>query len=209
MFVTTLLKAFCVWCDQSFFGNAIRNSKWLFPFVEIFHLLALGILGGTILLINMRALGIRFRNDHVSDVAKQVEPWMIFSLIVMLASGFLLFSSEAMRMYFNLAFRFKMACLLMALAFTFTLYRKIMTAEQAQVSPRKLKLAALLSIMLWSGVALAGRAIGYTREVRTSSSFAAQGIMTYGVSLHGVLRPMPAQNPVEGTLGDRRIKTAD
>jgi hypothetical protein len=208
MFLATFLKAFCTWCDQSFFGNAIRNSKWLFPFVEIVHLLALGILGGAILLINMRALGLRFRNDRVSDIAKQIEPWIIFSLIVMLASGFFLFSSEAMRMYFNLAFRFKMACLLLALVFTFTLYRKVMIAEQTQVSPRKLKLAALLSITLWSGVALAGRAIGYTREVRTTD-LSTQGIMTHRASLRDVVRSMQAQSPIEGTLGDRRIKTAD
>jgi len=123
MFLTAFLKGFCEWCDQSFFGSAIRNSKWLFPFVEIFHLLALGMLGGTVLLINLRALGLRFRSDPVSEIARQVEPWMIASLAIMLASGFLLFSSEATRMYFNLAFRFKMACLLLAIVFTFTLYR--------------------------------------------------------------------------------------
>lgn len=196
MLLATLLKTFCLWCDQSTFGNAIRNSKWLFPFVEIFHLLALGTFGGTILLINLRALGLRFRNDRVSDIASQAEPWMIFSLVVMLASGFLLFSSEAMRMYFNLAFRFKMVCLLAALVFTFTLYRKLMTAEQAQISTRKLKLAALLSITLWSGVALAGRAIGYTREVRTTK-LSAQGIMTHRASLSDVVRVVQAQNPIE------------
>jgi hypothetical protein len=167
MLLTTLLKAFCLWCDQSIFGNAIRNSRWLFPFVEIFHLLALGVLGGTILLVNMRALGLRFRNDRVSDIARQVVPWMIASLVVMVTSGFLLFSSEALRMYFNLAFRFKMAFLLLAVVFTFTIYRKLMTSDQSGISASKIKLAALLSITLWSGVALAGRAIGYTREVRT------------------------------------------
>ena len=156
MFLTAFLKGFCEWCDQSFFGSAIRNSKWLFPFVEIFHLLALGMLGGTVLLINLRALGLRFRSDPVSEIARQVEPWMIASLAIMLASGFLLFSSEATRMYFNLAFRFK------------------------------LKLAALLSLVLWSGVALAGRAIGYTRQVETKALSEMIDVVPHGIALNGV-----------------------
>jgi uncharacterized protein DUF6644 len=167
--LATFLKAFCGWCDNSFFGSAVRNSRWLFPFVEIFHLLALGVLGGTVLLINLRALGLRFRRDPVSQLARELQPWMIGSLGVMLASGFLLFSSEAMRMYFNLAFRFKMAFLLVAILFTFTLYRKMTLSQETRVSQLRLKLMALLSLVLWSGVALGGRAIGYTRQVQTQA----------------------------------------
>jgi hypothetical protein len=169
MFFAVLLKAFCAWCDNSFFGSAVRNSRWLFPFVEIFHLLALGVLGGTILLVNLRAFGLRFRSDPIRELAKELQPWMIGSLAVMLASGFLLFSSEALRMYFNLAFRLKMTFLILAILFTFTLYRRATFSDETRVSQLRLKLVALLSIVLWSGVALGGRAIGYTRQVRTET----------------------------------------
>src|SRR5216684_490167 len=90
--VWALLMAFCQWCDNSFFGHGVRNSVWLFPFVEIFHLLALGVLGGTILTVNLRLLGIRFRDEPVAELAREVQPWMIRSLAVMLVSGFFLFS---------------------------------------------------------------------------------------------------------------------
>ena len=56
-----LLLLFCQWADNSFFGHAVRNSSWLFPFVEIFHLLALGVLGGTVLVVDLRLLGVRFQ----------------------------------------------------------------------------------------------------------------------------------------------------
>ena len=88
-------------------------------------------------------------------------------------------------MYFNLAFRFKMACLLLAIVFTFTLYRKITMSEESR-APVKLKLAALLSLVLWSGVALAGRAIGYTRQVETKALSEMIDVVPHGIALNGV-----------------------
>ena len=54
MWFRTHLLSFCQWCNNSFFGHGIRDSVWLFPFVEIFHLIGLGVLGGTILVLNLR-----------------------------------------------------------------------------------------------------------------------------------------------------------
>jgi hypothetical protein len=156
-----LLMSFCQWCSNSFFGHGIRNSVWLFPCIEIIHLLALGVLGGTILIVNLRLLGFRFRNEPVSALAREVQPWMVGGLVVMLVSGFFLFSSEAEKMYGNFAFRAKMASLLLAVIFTFTAYRRVTMADENQVSPVWHKLAALVSLVLWAGVGLAGRAIGY------------------------------------------------
>ena len=103
-----LILAFCMWCNESFFGHTIRDSVWLFPFVEIFHLLALGVLGGCMLVLNMRLVGIGFRTDSVSDLARDLRPWIIGSIAVMLVSGFLLFSTEAVKMYGNWGFQVKM-----------------------------------------------------------------------------------------------------
>lgn len=158
---------FCQWCNSSFFGHGIRNSRWLFPFVEIFHLIGLGVLGGTILVLNLRLLGLGFRSDRTSDLAKDCRPWMIGGLAVMLISGFLLFSTEAVKMYGNWAFRWKMIFLLSAILFTFTIYRKVVTSDESQVPRVSRMLVALLSLLLWAGVGLGGRAIGY---VTTSAS---------------------------------------
>jgi hypothetical protein len=153
--------AFCTWCSNSFFGHGVRDSVWLFPSIEIVHLLALGVLGGTVLIINLRLLGIRFRNERVSELARELQPWMIGSLVTMLVSGFFLFSSEAEKLYGNWAFRAKMASLALAILFTFSLYRKVTLSEERQDSPVWDKVAALVSILLWAAVGLAGRAIGY------------------------------------------------
>jgi hypothetical protein len=159
--LSALAQAFCVWCSNSFFGHGVRNSVWLFPVIEIIHLLALGVLGGTVLIINLRLLGFRFRDEPVADLAKELQPWMIRSLAIMLVSGFFLFSSEAEKLYGNSAFRAKMVSLALAILFTFTLYRKVTLSEEKQLPPMWNKVAALLSLVLWAGVGLAGRAIGY------------------------------------------------
>jgi hypothetical protein len=161
MTLAKILLSFCQWASQSWFGHGIRDSVWLFPAVEICHLLALGLLGGTILILNLRLLGLRFRKEGVAKLAKEVRPWMLGSLGVMLFSGFFLFSSEAVKMYGNGAFRFKIVALALAVAFTFTVHRKVTMSDEGAVSPLRRILVALVSLALWAGVGLAGRAIGY------------------------------------------------
>ena len=159
---------FCQWCNNSFWGHGIRNSVWLFPFVEIFHLIALGMLGGTILALNLRLLGLGFRSDRTEDLAKEFRPWMLGSLIVMLVSGFLLFSTEAVKMYGNWAFRGKMIFLLAAILFTFTIHSKITKEDESRIGRGPRILVALISIVLWAGVGLGGRAIGYVTTPTSS-----------------------------------------
>jgi hypothetical protein len=159
--ITDFLMSFCTWLDNSLVGHGVRDSVWLFPFVEIFHLIGLSILGGTCLIINFRMLGLIFRNQSVAELAKDLYKWMVVGLVTLLISGFLLFSSESVKMYGNWAFRAKMSALLLAILFTFTVYRKTILSETCEGSPVNGKLLALVSIVLWSAVGLAGRAIGY------------------------------------------------
>lgn len=161
MWLKTLILSFCKWCNSSPWGHGIRDSVWLFPFVEIFHLLALGVLGGTILILNLRLLGFRFQSEPVSELAEDVRPWMLGSLAVMLVSGFLLFCTEAVKMYGSPAFRFKMIFLVLALVFTFTIHRKLVTSDDARFSRLSRALVAVVSLILWACVGLGGRAIGY------------------------------------------------
>jgi len=163
--ISHFLMSFCNWADFSFFGAGVRNSAWLFPCIEIFHLLALGILGGTVLLVNVRLLGLRFTQEPVAELAKDVEPWMYLSLGLVLVSGFFLFSSESLKMYDNPAFRIKMVALMLAVLFSFTLHRKVTRLDASHLAAAWPKWAAVISLVLWSAVGLAGRAIGYVPQL--------------------------------------------
>jgi hypothetical protein len=149
------------WADHSMVGEAIRGSKWLFPFIEAFHLVALALLGGAVLIVDMRLLGWGLRNQPVSRLGRNIQPWMIGSLIVMLGSGFLLFLSEPMKLYSNLPFQIKITFLVLAVIYTFTLRRQLVQSDADRARPIQTKVAAVVSVTLWSVVGLMGRGIGF------------------------------------------------
>lgn len=158
--IQSALLSFCQWSNATWFGHRIRDSVWLFPAVEIVHLLGLGVLGGAVLLLNLRLLGLIAKDESASALARQLRPWMLGSLAVMLVTGYLLFSTEAVKMYHNRGFHAKMLFLLLAVVFTFVVQAKIITDDKAH-TPLLRKATALLSLLLWLGVGLGGRAIGY------------------------------------------------
>jgi hypothetical protein len=154
-----MVLAFFKWAEASAIGKGISGSVYLFPVVEAVHLLALAVIGGAVLIVDLRLAGFGLKSHPTSRVARDAEPWLIGSLAVMLISGFLLMCSEAMRCYYNGAFWLKMYSLFLAIIFTFTIRRSV--AFRDSVRPMTAKLVAFLSVLLWSGVGLGGRGIGF------------------------------------------------
>ena len=148
------------WCEQTPVGDAIRKSLWLFPVIETFHLLGLAVIGGAVLMVDLRLFGLGLRGQPVARVAKDAEPWLIGSLAVMLPTGFLLFLSESIKCYYSDAFWVKMTSLLLAIVFTFTVRRKVAMAEETGRLSRFF--VALVSLTLWCGVGAGGRWIGFS-----------------------------------------------
>src|SRR5580704_3310292 len=98
------LLPFFEFCEHSAIGETIRTSSWLFPVIESFHLLGLVVIGGCVLVVDMRLLGLGLRRQPVAQLALDAQPWLMGSLAVMLTSGILLFTSEATKCYYHPAF---------------------------------------------------------------------------------------------------------
>jgi hypothetical protein len=156
------LLPFFQWCENSAVGETIRSSRWLFPVIESFHLLGLAVIGGAVLVVDLRLFGFGFRRQPVVQLARDAQRWLIGSLMVMLATGTLLFTSEAIKCYYHPAFWVKMTSLSLAIVFTFTVRRSVTMADETRVRPLWSKLVALVSIVLWSGVGIGGRWIGFS-----------------------------------------------
>ena len=156
------LLAFFQWCEQSSIGETIRRSAWLFPLIEAIHLLGLGFIGGAVLVVDLRLLGLGLRRQSVAQLARDAQPWLIGSLILMIITGGLLFLSEAIKCYYHEAFWFKMTSLFLAIVFTFTVQRKVTQADEARISAAWSKAVAVVSVLLWSGVGIGGRWIGFS-----------------------------------------------
>jgi len=149
------------WSDGTWVAAAIRNSRWLFPFIETIHLLALALLLGTIVIMSLRLFGLVMPHQIVSQLARELSPWTLGSLSVVLPTGWLLFASEAFKCYDSVPFRVKMVSLFLAILYHFTIYRKVTRLDKAQLTPLSSRLAAGVSLLLWFSVGLAGRGIGF------------------------------------------------
>ena len=140
-------------------GATIKQSLWLFPAIEAVHLLALALLGGAILMLDLRLLGAGLNLQTTSAVERGARPWLITALATMIVSGVLIGLSEALKLYDKPAFWVKMTALAAALIFTFAIKLPL---AQRDVSGPSAKALAAISIGLWLTVALAGRWIGFS-----------------------------------------------
>jgi uncharacterized membrane protein len=154
------LAPFFQWCDDTALAQAIRNSRIAFPVIENFHLFALTVLLGSLVVLCLRQFGVIYRDQPISEVARALRPWNLWSLALMLVSGILLFLSEAMKCYGTTSFRVKMIFLFFALLFQFTIFDRIVKKEGVTAALGG-KIAAGVALCLWFGVGLAGRAIGF------------------------------------------------
>ncbi len=149
------------WGEASWLGQVVRTSVWMFPVIEAIHLLGLSMLGGLMLVVDLRMLGIALRDQPIATLARGVQPWLIRSVVLMLVTGFLLFISEAVKCYHNQAFWVKMSTLPIAIAFTF-LVRQRVASRDGVTTGWKSRIVAMTSIALWSTVAVGGRWIGFS-----------------------------------------------
>jgi len=156
------LLPFFQWCEETGLGAGVRQSQWLFPFIEALHLVAFAVLGGTILLVDFRLLGFGLKRQPARELAREAQPFLTASLAVMLVTGILLFLSEAVKCYYSNPFWIKMFALAGGIVFTYTARRMVLRRDETQVSPLVAKAVAVVSIVLWGTVAWGGRWIGFS-----------------------------------------------
>ncbi|SRR6266567_1464338 len=147
------------WLSHSSLGLYMQKSVWTFAIVETVHLVALASLGGSVLTIELTTLGL-IRKTPAREIASGLRPIVLTSLAVMVATGILMLSDEALKCYYSPAFRAKMLALGIAVLIFFPL-RAIQIRTTRDHSPWWLKTGAALSLLSWLSVGLAGRAIGF------------------------------------------------
>ncbi len=139
----------------------MRSSPWLFPAIASVHLLGLAMLGGAVLVVDLRLLGFGLTRQPVAAIGRAAEPWLKASVLVMLPTGLLLFMCFATKYYYLAAFWIKVTCLLAALIFTFSIRRRVVMTHDTSNDPFKGKVVATVSLTLWITIALGGRLIGF------------------------------------------------
>jgi hypothetical protein len=150
------------------FAEAIREGETLFPWIESIHVLAVVIVVGTISIIDLRLLGLPGHRKSVRRLMKDVLPLTWSAFAVALVTGFLLFSSEALKYSAIWEFQAKMLLLLAAgvnmLFFHVVTFRGVHLWDELVETPLAAKIAGLSSLCLWIGVVICGRMLGFVLE---------------------------------------------
>src|SRR5260370_31786548 len=105
---------FFEWLTTSPLANFMNGPEWAFPIVESLHFMGLALSIGTIAIVDLRLLGLGMRRQTASQLAADLDPWTRAGFAVMLISGPLMFSADAVSYHYNPAFQFNMTCLVLA-----------------------------------------------------------------------------------------------
>jgi hypothetical protein len=147
-------------------GQYVAASAWAFPTLEAVHVLFLATVFGSIVVVDLRLIGLAFRTWRVTELSAEVLPitWVAFAGAVV--SGGLLLSSQATTYLANTSFRLKVLMLALAglnmLIFQLVTRRTLKAWDDRGVPPSAARAGGLLSICFWIGVVVFGRWIGFT-----------------------------------------------
>lgn len=156
--------AWLVWLEGTSAAMAMRQWLWLYPAVEIVHILGFVVLVGAAALFDLRLLGLA-RHLPVTGLARYHLRWARLALVLIAPSGLLMFVAHATEMAANPAFQTKLALIVLAgvnaAVFHRGAFRSVASWDRDIVAPAGARLAAVLSLGLWSGVIACGRLLAY------------------------------------------------
>jgi hypothetical protein len=156
--------AWLVWLETSGLAVAMRQWLWLYPIVEIVHIVGFVILVGAAAMFDVRLLGWS-RQVPVVDMARHHLRWSRLSLVLVVPSGILMFIAHATEMATNPAFQLKLtlivAAALNAWLFHIGPFKSVRFWNRDVAVPGSAKVAAGLSLVLWLGVIACGRLLAY------------------------------------------------
>jgi len=152
------------WIEQSPLAVAMRQDLWLYPSVEILHILGLVTLVGSIAMLDLRLLGLS-RALPVQRLARHLLPWTWGALLVIVPTGTLMFMAHASEFIDNSAFVLKLTLIfaagLNAAAFHLGPFRSVAQWDDGVAPPPAARIHAALSLIIWTGVIACGRLLAY------------------------------------------------
>jgi hypothetical protein len=159
------LRSLFEWVAEFPSSIALRESQYVMPWVFVLHVVSMCMFAGTILMMDLRLLGIGHMQTPFSQVQRRLFPWQIAAMVFSSATGLALVWGNPMNYVTNIIFWVKMVAMgiagLNALAFHFITEYTLVDWDAGETPPLGAKLAGGLSIILWANVIVAGRLIPY------------------------------------------------
>ena len=148
--------------DASGFATLVKASGGVFAMVQTVHLTCMAVLGGMLLVTDLRLLGVLLRGMPADDVVEATRKWINYALAAMVLSGIYMSFAVAVKLYFNFFFWSKMAALVIGCLFLYFVKLPLLARGVDQLGVWTVRLVALASLMVWFTVAASGRWIGFS-----------------------------------------------
>jgi uncharacterized membrane protein len=151
-----MLLHFCRWLQDNSFIAFLSGTAWAAAALEIVHYFSMFILVGSMVIVDLRVLGLVMRRRDATQLAERLFPWIWISLALNFLSGFFMFAGSATSYYRNDIFYDKVGVILLAVAANVIVQQNVRKWNQLPAMPAWAKLIAVLSIGLWIGAIIAG-----------------------------------------------------
>jgi hypothetical protein len=149
--------AFLALLQSNPIADVVNNTEWAFPLAECFHIVFFAIAIGTVVIVDLRLLGLAFPKQTPAKLARDTWMYTLIGLTVTILAGMALVVSDPRMYAYNSSFRFKVTALLVAIIYHYTVHHKVVSSNSsASVNA----VAGAISVLLWSSVVVGGIFIG-------------------------------------------------
>jgi hypothetical protein len=160
------LKQFAKWLSTTFLSVFIqRHNSWVIPTIQTIHIVGIGVVLGSVLMIDLRVLGWAGMDQTLRQTTTRFGPWLTAALYVQLATGVLMVIGEPVRELVTFSFWLKMFFVavgtLIAAVFQITLRKHERKWEETLVNRGSIKCLAVLTFLIWVCIIILGRLIAY------------------------------------------------
>jgi uncharacterized membrane protein SirB2 len=159
---------FCDWLSQTPISLLFQAVEWIIPAVQSVHILAIAIVMSSVVLVDLRLMGLMGHSQSISAMTRRFIPWVWWSLVVLLISGMVLITAEPRRDLLNPVFQAKILLIVVAIVVTAifqAVVRRNMEFWDLSPSRRAGALAtAVVSLLIWTAIVGCGRWIAYVEH---------------------------------------------
>ena len=162
------ISSFCDWLANTPISMVIQSVSWIIPVVQSIHIMAVTIVVGSVLAVDMKLLGVVGRGSPISGATRRFLPWIWVALVVLLLTGSILTMAEPRRELINIVFRLKMALILVVCAvtgaFQVTVSRNASAWGDRPSNQWQARLLAVGTLAVWIAIVFCGRWIAYVEH---------------------------------------------
>jgi hypothetical protein len=161
-----MFRHFADWLGATQLSASLQNAAWVIPTSQSIHILCIGVVFASALMINARLLGRGLKGRSISQLTETLVPWMWRALAVLAFTGAVQVIAEPARQFVTPVFWIKMALIVVVAAMTSAFARRVRSNaaqwDAAGDPPAGAKAFAIVASVMWIAIIACGRFIGYT-----------------------------------------------